>query len=90
MGLTNLPIHNGKVTSDKKMICKSNQWYNGGNREFFCHFPVIFKITSKFLIVFVGLILGKMMVEGFNRPQQETDIRYEFGLKVILKGVRCK
>ena len=36
------------------------------------------------------LILGKVRVDGFNGSQSEVDIRYEFCLKVILKGLVCK
>ena len=31
-----------------------------------------------------------MVVDGFHTPRGETDIRYEFGWKVILKGGGCK
>ena len=48
------------------------------------------KKTSKFVIVSVGLILGKVVVDGFTRPQQKTYGRYENSLKVVLKGLRCK
>ena len=47
---------------------------------------MIFETASKFLTVFVGLILGKKEVDGFTGPQRESDIRYEFELKVLLKG----
>ena len=57
-------IYDAKVTSDKKMICKSYQRYKGRNRDFCSHFAVIFEIKSKFLIVFAILILGKMGVDG--------------------------
>ena len=49
-----------------------------------------FETTGKFLIVFVRLILGKVGVDGFTGPRRESDIRYEFDLKVVLKGLGCK
>ena len=54
------------------------------------HFSEIFETTSKFVIAFVRLILGKVQVDGFTGAQQKTDTRYEFGLKIILKGLGCK
>ena len=39
---------------------------------------MIFETTTKFLIVFVRLILGKVWVDGFPGPQREIDVRYEF------------
>ena len=46
--------------------------------------------TSKFVIIFVRLILGKFGFDGFAGFQQKIDVRYEFGLKVILKDLGCK
>ena len=43
-----------------------------------------FETTSKFLIVFIRLILGKSGL--VNLPRR----RYEFDLKVILKGLGFK
>ena len=77
-----MPCHDGKVTSDKKMISISHQGYKGGNRDYCSHFPVTFKTTGKSVIVFVRLILGKVGVDGFTGPLRESDIRYEFDLKV--------
>ena len=88
--MTDLPGHDRKMTSDKTMIPISHQRYKGGNRDYCSHFSVTFQTTGKFLIVFVRLILGKMGVDGFTRPHQESDIRYEFELKVLLKGLGCK
>ena len=77
MGLKDLPGHEGKVTSDKKMISISHKGYKGGNRDYCSHFLVTFETTGKFLIVFVRLILGKVMVDGFTGPQWESDVRQE-------------
>ena len=88
--MTDLPGHDGKVTSDKKMICNSYQRCKGGNRDYCSHFPVIFETTRKLLIAFVRLILGKLWVPGFTSPRQEIAIRYEFSLRVLLKGLKCK
>ena len=49
-----------------------------------------FETTGKFLIVFVRLILGKVVVDGFTEPRRESDIRCEFDLKVMLKSLGCK
>ena len=48
------------------------------------------KQTGKFIIIFVRLMLGNVGVDGFTEPQWESDIRYEFDLKVVLKGLGCK
>ena len=90
LGLMYSPGLNGKVTSDKEMICNSHQKYKGANRDYSSKFSVIFKITSKYLIGFVRLILGKVGVDGFTGPRREIDMRYEFGFKVIWKDLGYK
>ena len=82
------------------MICNSYQSYESKNRDYCSHFSLIFKTTSKFLIPFVRLILGRVPfvrlilgrvgVEGFTEPQRKTDTRYEFDFKAVLKGLLCK
>ena len=84
MGLMNLWSHDEKVTSDKKMHCNSYQRHKGKNRYFCSHFSLIFKITSKFLIIFVRLTLGNVGIDGYTGP------RLEFSLKVIVKECRVK
>ena len=49
-----------------------------------------FEIAGKFLIAFVRLILGKVGVDVFTGPRRESDVRYEFDLKVVLKGLGWK
>ena len=49
-----------------------------------------FETTGKFLIVFVRLILPKVGVDVFTGPRRERDIKYEFELKVVLKGLGYK
>ena len=66
--MTDLPGHDGKAASDKKIICIPCEAYKGGNRDYCSHFPVTFETTGKFLIVFVRLILGKVGVDGFAAP----------------------
>ena len=78
------------MTSDKKIIFIPYKGYKGGNRDYCGHFSVTFKTTGKFYNVFVRLILGKVGVDGFTEPCRESDIRYEFELKVLLKGLGCK
>ena len=90
MGLTDLPGHDEKLTSNKTKICNSYRRYKGGNRNYCSHFSVIFETTSKFLIVFVKFILGKVGVDRFAGPRWKTDIKYEFGLKILLKNLGCK
>ena len=46
-----------------------------------------FETTGKFLIVFVRLILGKKGVDRFTGPRLESDIGYEFDLKVVLNAL---
>ena len=62
----------------------------GGDRDYYRHISVTFETTGKFVIVFVRLILGEVGVSGFTGPRRESDIRYEFDLKVVLKGLGCK
>ena len=59
LGLTDLPGHHGKVTSDKKMIFISHQRNKCVNEDYCSHCSVTFETTSNFLIVFVRMILGK-------------------------------
>ena len=72
------------------MICFSHQGYKDGNRDYCSHFSVKFERTGKFLIVFLRLILGKVWVDGFTGSLREGDIRYEFDLEVVLKGLGWK
>ena len=51
---------------------------------------VTFETTYTFPTVFLRLILGKVGVDRFTGPRWESDIRYEFNLKVVLKGLGCK
>ena len=88
--MTDLPSHDGKVTSGKKKFSISHQRYKVGNRDYCSHFPVTIETTGKFLVIFVRLILGKRRVDEVTGPQREIDIRYEFDLKVNLKYLGCK
>ena len=72
-----LPGHDRKVTSHKKIVFIPYEGYKGGNRDYCSYFSVTFKITRKFLIVFVRLILGKVGIGGFTGPRRESDIRQE-------------
>ena len=82
--------NDGKMMSDKKVISISHQGYNGKNRDYCSNFSVIFETTGKFLIVFVRLILGKVGVDRFTGPRRQSNIRYKFELKVLLKGLGSK
>ena len=88
--MTDLPSHDGKVTSDKTMIFISHQGYKGGNRDYCSHFSVTFETRGKFLIVLLRLILGNEGVDVFTGPRRENDIIYECDLKVVLKDLGCK
>ena len=48
---------------------------------------MIFETISGDLIVFVRFLLGKVGVDRVIRPRREVDIRYKFGLKIILKDL---
>ena len=85
--MTDLSGHDRKVTSDKKIIFIPCEVYNSGNRDYCSHFSVALETTGKFLIVFVRLILGKVGFDGFTEPRRESDIRYEFDLRVVLKSL---
>ena len=80
--MTDLPGHDRKVTSDKKLIYVSLISLS--------HFSVTFNTTGKLLIAFVILTLGKKGVDGFTGRRQKSDNRYEFDLKLVLKSLRCK
>ena len=80
--MTYLPDHDGKVTSDKKIIFISHQVYKGGKRDYCSHMSVTFKTTGKFLIVFVRLILGKVRADRFTGSRRESDIKYECDLEI--------
>ena len=88
LGLTDLPGHHGKVTSDKKIIFISHQRNKCVNEDYCSHCSVTFE-TSNFLIVFVRMILEKVVWQSYQTIQ-EIDIRYQSDLEVILKGSRCK
>ena len=47
---------------------------------------MIFETTTKFVIVFVKLILGKEALDGFIGSRQKTEIRYELGFNPNLDG----
>ena len=65
------------------MISISHQVYKGGNRGYCSHFSVTFETTGKCLIVFVRLILGEVGVDVFSGSRRESNIRYEFDLKIL-------
>ena len=90
LGLTDLPGHDGKLISHKKIISISHQGYKDGNRDYCSHFSVTFETRGKFLIFFLRMILGKVGVDGFIGPRRESDIIYEYDLKVVLKGLGYK
>ena len=51
---------------------------------------MIFETTNKFSIAFVTMILGKKGVDRVTAPRRGNDVRYEFDLKLILKGFRVQ
>ena len=55
------------------MIFISLQRNKGGNRDYCSHFPVIFEI-SKFLIVFVQLVFGKVRFDGVTGPGRDMNL----------------
>ena len=52
LGLTDLPDHDGKVKSDRKMIFATHQRYNVEDRDYCSHISATFGTTGKFLTVF--------------------------------------
>ena len=62
----------------------------GGNRDYCSHFSVIFEAVNKFPIFFLRLVFGKVRVDRVTGSRREIDVRYEFYLKVILKGLGWK
>ena len=77
------------MTSDKKIISIAHQGYKDGKRDYCSHFSVTFETIGKSLIIFVRIILGKMGVDGSTEPRRESDIKYDFYLKTILKDLGC-
>ena len=69
------------------MTFVSHQRHMGRNREYYCHFSVIFGTIGNFLIDFVRQILGKKGVDGVTGPRLKIDTRYGFDLKIILKDL---
>ena len=72
------------------MISKLYQKSTGEYRDYCCDFSVIFETTNKFSIAFVTVILGKKGVDRVTAPRRGNDVRYEFDLKLILKGFRVQ
>ena len=58
--------------------------------EIIATFSVILQTTGKFVFFFLRMILGKVGINGFSASLRKIDVRYEFGFKVILKGLSCK
>ena len=86
--MTDLPGHDGKVTSDKRMMIFISHLRNkGSNRHYCSHFSMIFEITSKFPIVILRLVFGKVWVDGVTGPERVSEIRYESDLQIVLKGL---
>ena len=69
------------------MIGNSYDRYKGGNRDYCNQIFAIFETKSKFIIVFVGLVLGKVVFDGFTGPRRKIDVRYEFDFKAISKDL---
>ena len=68
------------------MIYNSYQRYKGsGNIDYCNHFSFHFKAASKFLILLVRLILGKVWVDWFIGSRQKIDVIYKFGFVLIFK-----
>ena len=59
------------------MICKSYQRSKGKNRDYCSNFSVTLETPSKFLIVFVKLILGKREIDRVTGPWQKSDVRWD-------------
>ena len=53
-------------------------------------FSYIFQTISKFVIVFVSLVLAKMWIDRVTGQRREIEVRCEIGLKVLLKDLHCK
>ena len=62
----------------------------GSNRDYCGLFQWLSKQKVNLSFFFIRLIFRKVWFDGFTEPRRETDVRYEFGFKVILKGLNCK
>ena len=77
------------MTSDKKMICNSYQRHKGENRNYYRHFSVIFESSSKFLIVFVRLIIERRGLTDL--PGHDVKLTSDINLVCSdFKGFRLK
>ena len=47
-------------------------------------------MASKFVIVFIRLILEKVRIDGFSEPRRKIDIRFQYDLKIVLKDLGYK
>ena len=47
-------------------------------------------MASKFVIVFIRLILEKVRIDGFSEPRLKIDIRFQYDLKIVLKDLGYK
>ena len=46
---------------------------------------MIFETANKFVIIFVGLMLEKVGVDGFSGSRREIDIKHEFDFELLRK-----
>ena len=89
-GLTDSPSHDGELTSDRKMICNSYQSYKIENSDYRNHFSVIFETTSKFVIVFCKIVIGKSGRWRIYRATTKDWRQLWTDFKSVFKGLLCK
>ena len=85
-GWPDLPGHDDKLTPDMKLILNSYKVLRVQTEVVL----VIFLPATKFGIVCVGLILGKVGIDRFTGPRGEIKVRYELNFKLTLTIVGCK
>ena len=76
LGLMDLPDHDGKVMSDKKIFLSLLKGVRVEIEIFTAFFSVIFETTSKYQIVILRLVFGKVGVDKVSRSRQQVNIRY--------------
>ena len=59
-------------------VLENCQRFKGGNRDYCRNFSLIFETTSKFLIVLVMLIFGKVVVDGFVGHDRKLTLNMNF------------
>ena len=87
MELTDLLVHDGKVTLDKKVILSLSK---GIRVEIEIIAAILYWYLKQLVNGFCEIDTGKKVIHGVTGPRRNIDISYEFDFKVISKDLGCK